>query len=55
MKMTKHWAYNYQDKCDCSEDDNCGCSYPENMERNYQECESPIKTVASDKPKKSAQ
>ena len=23
--------YDYEDKCDCADDDNCGCSYPNNM------------------------
>ena len=35
MKISKIWQYDYQNKCDCSEDDKCGCSFPENMERSY--------------------
>ena len=46
MKITKHWTYNYQNKCDCSDDDNCGCSYPENMKRNYEESELSEKVTA---------
>ena len=31
--------YDYEHKCDCSEDDNCGCDYPNNMEHGYtKEC-----------------
>lgn len=25
------YQYDYEDKCDCSEDDKCGCTYPNNM------------------------
>ena len=31
--------YDYEHKCDCSEDDNCGCDYPNNMVHGYtKEC-----------------
>ena len=32
---TTAYGYDYDNKCDCSEDDNCGCNYPNNMERNF--------------------
>ena len=38
MKKTtenQSYGYDYQNKCDCSDDDNCGCDYPNNMERNF--------------------
>ena len=27
--------YDYQNKCDCSEDDKCGCDYPNNIPHNF--------------------
>ncbi len=35
MGFFTKWKYNYEDRCECSEDDRCGCTYPENMERSY--------------------
>ncbi len=35
MEKEKVWFYDYENKCDCSEDDKCGCSYDNNMARNY--------------------
>ncbi len=35
MNTTKEWFYDYENKCDCSDDDRCGCTYPNNMKRNY--------------------
>ena len=33
--MTKERCfYDYEYKCDCSEDDKCGCTYPNNMKHN---------------------
>lgn len=32
---TTSYGYDYNNKCDCSDDDNCGCDYPNNMERNF--------------------
>lgn len=33
--MTKERCfYDYEHKCDCSEDDKCGCTYPNNMKHN---------------------
>jgi len=31
------WKYDYEDRCECSDDDRCGCTYPQNMERSYSE------------------
>ena len=34
MKQNKNTDFvlcDYQNKCDCSEDDKCGCTYPNNM------------------------
>lgn len=28
-------AYDYADKCDCSEDDKCGCTFPNNLPHNF--------------------
>lgn len=39
MKISKHWNYDYSNKCDCADDDNCGCSYPENMLRTFTKSE----------------
>ena len=33
--MTQIWKYDYESRCDCSDDDNCGCSSPGNMGRSY--------------------
>lgn len=31
--------YDYENKCDCSDDDKCGCKYPNNMSHNFtKEC-----------------
>lgn len=35
MLNTSTCHYDYQNKCDCSEDDNCGCSFPNNMPHDY--------------------
>lgn len=55
-KMTEsRYSYNYENKCDCSDDDNCGCTYPNNMPHDFdrhcqpnqeQEC---VKTVSREK------
>lgn len=29
------YEYDYNDRCDCSEDDKCGCSYPNNMPHDF--------------------
>lgn len=31
----KKWFYDYENKCDCSEDDKCGCTFPNNMKHNF--------------------
>ncbi len=37
--FAKDCKYDYENKCDCSEDDKCGCDYPNNMEHGYsKEC-----------------
>lgn len=35
MTDTLNCYYDYENKCDCSEDDRCGCTYPNNMAHNY--------------------
>ena len=35
MSDKKEWFYDYENKCDCSEDDSCGCSYPNNMAHGF--------------------
>lgn len=27
--------YDYENRCDCREDDNCGCTYPNNMGHDF--------------------
>ena len=34
MNKTK-CVYDYENKCDCSEDDKCGCTYEGNMAHNF--------------------
>lgn len=29
------YAYDYANKCDCSEDDKCGCSFPNNLSHDF--------------------
>lgn len=29
------FAYDYANRCDCSDDDKCGCSFPNNLSHNY--------------------
>lgn len=43
MKMppfkNKNCHYDYENKCDCSEDDKCGCTFPNNLPHDYsKEC-----------------
>lgn len=35
MGLSKKWNYNYDARCECSDDDRCGCTYPSNMERSF--------------------
>lgn len=35
MAISKSWNYNYENRCECSDDDRCGCSYPNNMAHGY--------------------
>lgn len=35
MKISEIWNYDYDSRCDCSEDDRCGCSFPSNMARGF--------------------
>lgn len=37
--------YDYENKCDCSEDDKCGCTYPNNMSHNFS-CENEYPQLA---------
>ncbi len=37
--------YNYNQKCDCAEDDNCGCTYPNNLKHNMSEKEETPKLI----------
>lgn len=33
------YVLDYDNKCDCREDDNCGCTYPNNLPQDFkQEC-----------------
>lgn len=29
------YSYDFDNKCDCSEDDKCGCSYPNNLQHDF--------------------
>lgn len=29
------YGYDYENKCDCREDDNCGCTFPNNMPHDF--------------------
>ena len=29
------FSYDYENKCDCSEDDKCGCTYPNNLQHDF--------------------
>ena len=36
------YVLDYNNKCDCREDDNCGCTYPNNLPQDFkQECKKP--------------
>lgn len=35
MLFSKKWNYDYNTKCECSDDDRCGCSFPDNMSRGF--------------------
>lgn len=35
MQNTLAWTYDYESRCDCSDDDKCGCTSPGNMARGY--------------------
>lgn len=35
MIFSKKWNYDYDTRCECSEDDRCGCSFPDNLTRSY--------------------
>ena len=35
MELSKTWNYEYNARCECSDDDRCGCSYPSNMGRSF--------------------
>lgn len=48
MSNTSNCYYDYQNKCDCSEDDKCGCTYPNNMAHNYSsDCFTDDKAISS--------
>ncbi len=34
-KQNCSYGYDYENKCDCSEDDKCGCSFPNNMSHDF--------------------
>lgn len=35
MVLSGKWKYDYDARCECSDDDRCGCTFPANMERSY--------------------
>lgn len=35
MELSKKWNYDYDSRCECSDDDRCGCTYPNNLERGF--------------------
>lgn len=35
MELSKKWIYDYDSRCECSDDDRCGCSFPNNMEHSF--------------------
>ncbi len=35
MEFSKKWNYDYDTKCECSDDDRCGCTFPNNMTRGF--------------------
>lgn len=35
QKKQDKFSYDYNNKCDCSEDDKCGCSYPNNLQHDF--------------------
>ncbi|MBR1600352.1 MAG: redoxin domain-containing protein [Alphaproteobacteria bacterium] len=35
MEVSRKWNYDYDTRCECSEDDRCGCAFPENMARSF--------------------
>jgi len=35
MELSKKWNYDYDARCECSDDDRCGCTYPSNMGRSF--------------------
>jgi peroxiredoxin (alkyl hydroperoxide reductase subunit C) len=50
----KKWFYDYENKCDCSDDDRCGCTYPNNMAHNFDYVTEIAENESSVKPLKSA-
>ena len=37
MELTEEWNYDYDARCECSDDDRCGCTFPNNMRRSFVE------------------
>lgn len=35
MDLPKKWTYDYDARCECSDDDRCGCTFPGNMARSF--------------------
>lgn len=35
MGLSEKWDYDYEARCDCSDDDRCGCTFPNNMGRGF--------------------
>ena len=35
MVFSKKGNYDYDTKCECSDDDRCGCTFPDNMSRSF--------------------
>jgi len=47
----KHVVEDYEEKCDCSEDDKCGCSWPNNTTKDYNKAEDVKETAGANKAK----
>lgn len=35
MDLPKKWSYDYEARCECSDDDRCGCTFPNNMAHSF--------------------
>ena len=45
MELSKKWNYDYDARCECSDDDRCGCTFPDNMGRSFVRAYSDKNTV----------